>query len=503
MSLADGVAEVYRGTRSVCEPLGLRIGQLVVSLGMAAPGSDGEHPGDLEHQARAVFRAMKEFVERSGGGLENIAKATAYVRTEQEREPVNGLWWEELFPDPADKPAYKVLVAPLPAGRAIELDVLAVLGATRRRIDVPGVPARDPTVEIGGLVFTSRVHGTVPFTGDQVAAGGVYGQARQAFENVLTLVSLAGGTAADIAALTSFCRTSGHANPTREALAEIFPDEETWPPLNTVTNFIPAKFDVMVEMAAEVGGKVSGPAEYREIPVPEGGSARVRAVRIGQVVYASRLLPSTAPGTDLKTQLESVLERVALVIREAGGGTRDIARVTLFMREVKDRRVLNEVWTKWFPDPACRPPHKYVPAEVPVGYEVMADAVAVLNGERRVLTVAGLEHGDPMSIGARTGNLVFSSRLFAAEEDAESQLARLLEHARVLMADAGGELRDLTQVTVFVSSPDAVTSVERSWRCLWADAKTGTEPDLHVVVADLGGGRKPRMEIIGVLPAGA
>jgi enamine deaminase RidA (YjgF/YER057c/UK114 family) len=248
---------------------------------------------------------------------------------------------------------------------------------------------------------------------------------------------------------------------------------------------------------------MSSPAEFREIPVPEGSGSRVRAIRIGPVVYASRLLPAVAPGADLKTQLESVLERVTLVIGAAGGGTQDIARVTLFLREVKDRRVLNEVWSRWFPDPAGRPPHKYLPAEVPAGYAVMADAVAVLNGERRVLTIAGLEHRDPMSMGARTGDLVFSSRLFAAEEDVESQLARLLEHARVLMAEAGGELRDLTQVTVFVNSPDAVASVERTWPDLWADAKTGGEPDLHVVVADLGGSPGPRMEIIGVISAGA
>jgi enamine deaminase RidA (YjgF/YER057c/UK114 family) len=210
---------------------------------------------DLECQARAVFQAMKELVERSGGGRENIAKVTAYVSSEQERELVNGKWWEEIFPDPANKPAYKVLVTPLPAGRAIELDVLAVLGATRRRIDRPGVPARDPTVEIGGMVFTSRVHGTVPFTGDQVAAGGVKGQARQAFENVLSLLSLAGGTAADIVQLTSFGRDPSYADPTREVLAEIFPDEDRRPPLNTLTNFIPAKFEVMVEMAATVGAE--------------------------------------------------------------------------------------------------------------------------------------------------------------------------------------------------------------------------------------------------------
>jgi enamine deaminase RidA (YjgF/YER057c/UK114 family) len=92
---------------------------------------------------------------------------------------------------------------------------------------------------------------------------------------------------------------------------------------------------------------LSRPAEYREISVPEGNGSRVRAVRIGPVVYASGLLPPAGPGAGLQAQLESVLERVVLVIGAAGGGTRDIARVTLFMREVKDRRVLNEVWTRW------------------------------------------------------------------------------------------------------------------------------------------------------------
>jgi enamine deaminase RidA (YjgF/YER057c/UK114 family) len=245
------------------------------------------------------------------------------------------------------------------------------------------------------------------------------------------------------------------------------------------------------------------PGELREIFVPEEGSSRVRAVQIGPVVYAPRLLPSVEPGADSKSQLTSVLDRVLSVIGRAGGGIEDIARITLFMREVKDRRTLNEVWSSWFPDPAHRPPHKYVPADIPGGYEVMADALAVLNGDRRVLTVAGLEHRDPMSMGARIGNLVFSSRLFASEESLENQLARLLEHVRGLMREAGGEMRDLTQVTMFVNSPDMVASMERSWTELWAGAEAETEPDLHVVVADLGGTGKPRMEIIGVTRAGA
>jgi enamine deaminase RidA (YjgF/YER057c/UK114 family) len=249
------VAEVYPRSPAQSTPLGLRVDRLVAAQGLAAePGGGDEQGAGLEQQARAVFQAMKELVEQSGGGLENVAKATAYVTAEDHREPVNGLWWEELFPDPMDKPAYKVILAPLPPGRLIELDVLAVLGATRRRIDLPGVPARDPTVEIGGLLFTSRIHPTLPFAEGEIAQGGVKEQARQAFTNALGLLSLAGGKPADIVQFSSFGRAPGYAEATVAALAEVFPDEESRPRLTTLTNFIPAKFDVMVEMAATLGG---------------------------------------------------------------------------------------------------------------------------------------------------------------------------------------------------------------------------------------------------------
>jgi enamine deaminase RidA (YjgF/YER057c/UK114 family) len=238
---------------------------------------------------------------------------------------------------------------------------------------------------------------------------------------------------------------------------------------------------------------------YREIFIPGADGSRVSAVQVGPLVYAPRLLPLTEPGAGLDAQLESVLGQVRSVIGEAGGGTGDLARVTLFMRSVKDRRVLNEVWRRWFPDPAQRPPHKYIPADVPGGYEVMADAVAVLAGRRRILIVPGLEHRDPMSMGARIGNLVFSSRLFAAEDDVGSQLAHLLRHAEALMREAGGGLRDLTQVTVFVTSHGTAVAAEAAWRKLCAGTGAETAPGLHVAVVDLGGNGKPRMEVIGVI----
>lgn len=248
----ERVTEVYPRDRAQGMPLGLCVGRQVMAHGLL-PGEAASGPAALEAQARSVLRTMGELVEQAGGGLENIAKATAYVTSEAHREPVNGLCWEELFPDPTNRPAYKVLLAPLPPGRLVALDVLAVLGATRRRIDLPGVPARDPTVEIGGKVFTSRVHPTLPFAEGEIAQGGIKEQARQAFANALGLLSLAGGKPSDIVQFTSFGRTPDYAGAAREALAELFPEEAARPALHTLTNFVPAKFDVMVEMSAAIG----------------------------------------------------------------------------------------------------------------------------------------------------------------------------------------------------------------------------------------------------------
>jgi enamine deaminase RidA (YjgF/YER057c/UK114 family) len=236
---------------------------------------------------------------------------------------------------------------------------------------------------------------------------------------------------------------------------------------------------------------------FRQVFAPDEAGSRVVALQSGPLVHIPRLLPSVDAGSPLGAQLDSVLERMRSIVGEAGGGLDDIARVTLFMREVKDRRTLNDVWSRWFPDPERRPPHKYIPADVPGGYAVMLDALAVLDRERKTLKIAGVEHRDPMAMGSRTGRLVCSSRLFAAEPNPDKQFSVLLEQARVLMAEAGGDLADLTQVTVFAPTPEAAAAMEQLCRAYWADAQS--PPDLHVLVMDLGGTPTCRIEVMGVL----
>ncbi len=200
------LTDIYPTENAQGRPWGLHADRLVVGMGLgASPAGDGSMPG-LESQAREVFRMMRELIEGAGGRLGNIAKATAYVTRESDREP-------------------------------------------------PGVPARDPTVAIGGMVITSRVHPTVPFADGDIAEGGLAAQARQAFENVLALLSRAGGEPRDIQQLISFGRTQDYAATVVEVFEELFPDEASRPHLATITNFVPAKFEVMVEMVARTGDR--------------------------------------------------------------------------------------------------------------------------------------------------------------------------------------------------------------------------------------------------------
>ena len=145
---------------------------------------------------------------------------------------------------------------------------------------------------------------------------------------------------------------------------------------------------------------MSSPPAFRELPafreviLPRAGDSRASAVQSGPLVRVRRLLPSVHPESTLSLQLESVLDAVRSVVGELGGGLDDIARVTFFLREVKDRTALNDVWSRWFPDPENRPPHKYLPAGIPGGYLVMVDATAVLDDRRKTLKIPGVGRRD-------------------------------------------------------------------------------------------------------------
>ncbi|HVB05645.1 MAG TPA: RidA family protein [Acidimicrobiales bacterium] len=255
MSGLHTLFEVYPEAARATLPLGLRVEDLVVAGGInGCDPETGEPVGGLEEQVAAAYQKMAFLMESAGGSLDNVGRAVAYVTDIEHREPVNGQWWEAVFPDPADRPAYKVILAELPPGELVRLDFVGVLNARRTRFDLPGIPARDPTVRIGEMIFSSRCHGIDGATGE-LAPGGLVPEAARTFQTLRELAVAAGGSPHDIVQLNAFGKTADYIAPARAEFARAFADIDPKPAFNPLVNFITPRFEISVEMIAVVGGQ--------------------------------------------------------------------------------------------------------------------------------------------------------------------------------------------------------------------------------------------------------
>lgn len=241
--------EVYPTLPQALMPMGLRVNDMVFAGGLhAGDPVTGEATGDIRQQVAATLVKLREVMERAGGSLDNVGRAVGFATSLEDRNAVDEVWMQ-VFPDINDKPAFKVLLADLPPGHLVRIDAVGLLGQRRTRFDIPNVSAHDPTIRIGNLVFTSRCHGNDPATG-KIVTGGVDAEARQTFDNLATLVKLAGGTEANITQITTFGRDTSYMEPTRRVFEERFPDPAKRPALHQLVNFVSGQMQVAIEMAA-------------------------------------------------------------------------------------------------------------------------------------------------------------------------------------------------------------------------------------------------------------
>ena len=241
--------EIYPSVPQALMPLGVRVNDMVYAESLnAADPVTGAVSGDIKEQVAATLVKLRDLMTRAGGSLDNVGRAVGFCTTADHRNAVDEVWMT-VFPDINDKPAFKVLLAELPAGHLVRIDALALLGERRTRFDIPNVTAHDPTVRIGNLVFSSRCHGNDQTTG-KIVEGGVAAEARQTLENLTTLIKTAGGAEANIRQITTFGRETSYLAPARQAFEARFPDPATRPVLNQVINFVSPAMQVAMETAA-------------------------------------------------------------------------------------------------------------------------------------------------------------------------------------------------------------------------------------------------------------
>jgi enamine deaminase RidA (YjgF/YER057c/UK114 family) len=232
-------------------------------------------------------------------------------------------------------------------------------------------------------------------------------------------------------------------------------------------------------------------------------TAAPEAVKIGPVLWAHNVtatdpIDGSIRASGIEAQAEAAFDNLERLLEREGVRRSQLLRISGYMRDLKDKDVLNEAMVARFPEASERPVHKYVPAVLPPGIEFALQALAVDGADRRIVEMDGIKHNDPISLGAIAGNVFVSSRVQARlQPSAREQAARLIDgHARRLMEHIGGSLEDVTQLVWGIGDPRFEADVREESAGHWVQDRG---PRVDVLEAAFPHSPLPRLEFIALL----
>ena len=120
------------------------------------------------------------------------------------------------------------------------------------------------------------------------------------------------------------------------------------------------------------------PVSTPNAPNPAGPYSQ--AIRAGDLLFLAGQIPIDAAtgdlvGGDIAMQTRRVLDNVAAVLKAAGLTMADVVRTTVFLSDMADAPVMNEVYTACFPQPYPTRATVQV-ARLPRDVRIEVDAIA-------------------------------------------------------------------------------------------------------------------------------
>lgn len=127
------------------------------------------------------------------------------------------------------------------------------------------------------------------------------------------------------------------------------------------------------------------------------------------------------------------------------------------------------------------------------------------SSEKRSLEIAGVSHGGaPIPMGARVGNMIFSSGIMGKDPatdtlpaDGAQQVKFAFENMKALLVAGGASLEHLARITVFIKDESVRAAINEEWVKCFPDPHD--RPARHTLIYDLRGGMLLQLEIIAVI----
>jgi 2-iminobutanoate/2-iminopropanoate deaminase len=124
-------------------------------------------------------------------------------------------------------------------------------------------------------------------------------------------------------------------------------------------------------------------------------------------------------------------------------------------------------------------------------------------GRRTVINIPGMAHGAPIPMGAKVGNIVYSSAINGHDtethklpEDPAEQAVKMFENVRKFMEVAGGTTDDIVQMTLLLRDAKLRDHINQPWLDMFPDEDN--RPARHALVTDVRAGLF-QVEIVAVL----
>jgi 2-iminobutanoate/2-iminopropanoate deaminase len=124
--------------------------------------------------------------------------------------------------------------------------------------------------------------------------------------------------------------------------------------------------------------------------------------------------------------------------------------------------------------------------------------------KRKSIEIPGVHHQNPIPMGAKIGNVVYSSAISGLEPNAKSppsdpdkQAEVLFRNIRTFMEHAGGTPDDIIRMTVYVKEEQYRDSINKEWLKMFPDENN--RPARHTLKAPVRGEALFQIEVVAVL----
>jgi 2-iminobutanoate/2-iminopropanoate deaminase len=231
------------------------------------------------------------------------------------------------------------------------------------------------------------------------------------------------------------------------------------------------------------------------------------AARIGDL-WCTSSIPGIDPATGnlpegVEAQFAQAFANAEALLKTAGLSRDEIGLLTVVIPDASGRPHINTPWLAMFPTDD-RPARKTTHAPLPPGQLVQLQLFAVAGGRRQPIDIPGIEHRDPLPVGVRMGNLLFSSVLGGdvpgsdQRPQGDAQIAQLFANMGSLVEHGGGKINDIALVWMYVANFGSNKAfIEEQWLGMFP--RDGDRSARKTFPYQLGGQTLIQAQLIAVL----